>query len=91
MQIFSNRKLLNPFVVHGLWVIVVPSSPHGIRIFYDFHIYEVILTDDELKDWLRCGTEWQRNFIAKLLAEQLMNNTLPAEKRKSSIEDGYLA
>ena len=91
MQIFSNRELLNPFVFHGLWVIVVPSSPHGIRIFYDFHVYEVILTDNELKDWIRCGTEWQRNFIKTLLAEQLMNGTLSAVKRNSSIEDGYLA
>lgn len=89
MQVFSGRELRNPFIYHGDWVIVVPSSPHGIRIFYRLHVYNVILSDAELKDWVRCGTEWQRNFIKQLIKEKLL--TMETVNRNSSIEDGYLA
>jgi hypothetical protein len=53
------------------------------------HVYDVLLTDKELKDWVRCGTEWQRTFIRKLLDERLLETE--GTERNSSIEDGYLA
>jgi hypothetical protein len=53
------------------------------------HVYDVLLTDKELKDWVRCGTEWQRTFIRKLLDERLLETE--GAERNSSIEDGYLA
>jgi len=80
--------MLNPFKIHGEQCIVVPASPHVIRIFYMGDVYDVLLSHDELLTWQRAGVEWQREYIRKILDDVI--NT----KYKdccASIYDGYLA
>ena len=89
MELIVNRKLLSPFIFCGSQCIVVPNSPHVIRIFYKEHVYDVLLSHDELRDWTRSGTEWQKEYIKRLLRETLLDSE--SIERNSSIEDGYLA
>ena len=89
MELVSHKKLIRPFVFRGEQCIVVPVSPHVIRIFYDRHVYDVLLTNDELNTWRSAGTDWQREYIHKLLDDELIGTE--ALERNASILDGYLA
>lgn len=89
MEMVSHRELIRPFIFRGNQCIVVPFSMHGIRIFYDCHVYDVILTNEELDAWRRSGTDWQREYIHKMLDDHLIGTE--AQKRNASVEDGYLA
>lgn len=89
VELVDHRELIRPFIICGHQCIVVPSSPHVIRIFYREHVYDVLLTHDELKNWQNSGTDWRREYIRNLLQNELINT--PAKKRNSSIEDGYIA
>lgn len=90
MEVLQNRKMKNPFLIKGKQCIVVPTSPHVIRIFYDGHVYDVLFNDEELHKWVTSsGTEWRRQYIKTLLETEL----IPTEStiRNASIEDGYIA
>lgn len=88
MELVQHRRMLNPFKIHGEQCIVVPASPHVIRIFYMEHVYDVLLTHDELLTWQTAGVEWQREYIRKILDDMI--NT-ECTNRYASIYDGYLA
>ena len=90
MELVRHRKMKSQFKIHGLPCVVVPCSHHVIRIFYEGHVYDVLLSQDELADWVRCGTEWQKEYIRKLLTEQLIDDNNPVVCN-ASIADGYLA
>lgn len=89
MEILRNRHVKEPFIVLGLQCIVVPVTPHVIRIFYAEHVYDVQFTHEELRKWVSSGTQWQREYIRKLIANGMCDT--PADERNASIEDGYIA
>ena len=89
MELVSHKKLIRPFIFRGKQCIVVPVSPHVIRIFYDCHVYDVLLTHNELTTWQTSGTDWQREYIHKLLDDSLIGTE--ALERNASILYGYLA
>lgn len=89
MELVSHKKIIRPFIFRGKQCIVVPVSPHVIRIFYDCHVYDVLLTNDELNRWRSSGTDWQKAYIHKLLDDSLIGTE--AFERNASILDGYLA
>jgi hypothetical protein len=89
MELVSHKKIIRPFIFRGKQCIVVPNSTHVIRIFYNEHVYDVLLSHEELMDWIRCGTEWQKEYVKRLLRETLLDSEYI--ERNSSIEDGYLA
>lgn len=89
MELIKHKRVLRPFVFRGHQCIVTPVSRHVIRIFYDYHVYEVLFDDKELLMWCSSGTDWQREYIRNLLCNELMNTE--AIERHASIEDGFLA
>ena len=89
MELVSHKKLIRPFVFRGHQCIVVPLTLHTIRIFYNLHVYDVILTNEELHNWRISGTDWQREYIRNLLIDNMLETD--AAERNASIEDGYLA
>lgn len=89
MYVMRKKKLHNPFMIDGKPCIVCKLSFHSIRIFYDNHVYDVLLSDDEISNWNKSGTIWRKEFITKNIEE--IKNGILEDDTSLSIRDGYLA